>query len=111
MAIAALFALSGLGLAWFPSDAPGSKKRTHHAHFFSVLALYLSVGLFSVIASTVALPEAPLTYIIAQWTFVIYVWLICLYFFYKPSHNHFIFYETIGIVAFFALFISLGLKL
>jgi len=103
------FLLSGFGLSWFPADMPGSKKREHLLHFISVFTLYLSIIAFSVATIFVSYNSAPLVSVIAQLTLVIYIWLMMLYFLYKPSHNHFVFYETIAISTFFILFIALAI--
>jgi len=105
------FLLAGFGLSWFPADAAGSKKREHILHVTSVFILYASILAFSVISIFTTIDTAPVASAVAQSTLVIYIWLMLLYLFYKPSHNHFIFYETIGISAFFLLFIALAVNI
>ncbi len=103
------FLISGFGLSWFPADMPGSKKREHILHLISVYILYFAILAFSIITAFSTYNMAPMANIVALYTLVIYVWLMILYFFYKPSHNHFVFYETIGIATFFILFIVLAI--
>lgn len=104
-----LFLISGFGLSWFPADMPGSKKRKHILHLISVFTLYFTIIAFSIITIFATYNSAPLANIVSQFTLVIYIWLMMLYFFYKPSHSHFVFYETIGISTFFILFIALAI--
>ena len=106
-----LFLLAGFGLSWFPADIAGSKKREHVLHVTSVFILYASILVFSVISIFATTGTAPIASAVAQSTLVTYVWLMLLYLFYKPSHNHFVFYETIGISAFFLLFIALAINM
>ena len=102
------FLLGGLGLSWFPADVPGSKKREHLMHVTSAFTLYFTIMTFSIVSIFAAYDSAPIASAVAQSTLVIYTWLMSLYFFYKPSHDHFVFYETIGISTFFILFIALA---
>lgn len=104
------FLLAGFGLSWFPADAAGSKKREHMLHVVSVFILYISILAFSIMSIFATYNTAPIASAAAQSTLVIYAWLMLLYLFYKPSHNHFVFYETIGISAFFLLFIALAIN-
>lgn len=106
-----LFLLAGFGLSWFPADVAGSKKREHILHVTSVFILYASILAFSLISVFATSDSAPIASAVAQSTLVTYVWLMLLYLFYKPSHNHFVFYETIGISAFFLLFIALAINM
>jgi hypothetical protein len=103
------FLLAGFGLSWFPADVAGSKKREHMLHVVSVFILYVSIIAFSAISIFATSTTAPVASAVAQSTVVIYVWLMLLYLLYKPSHNHFVFYETIGISTFFLLFIVLAI--
>jgi hypothetical protein len=103
------FLISSFGLSWFPADMPGSKKREHILHLTSAYLVYFTIIAFSVITAFVTYNSAPLANIVSMFTLVIYVWLMTLYLFYKPSHNHFVFYETIGISTFFILFIALAI--
>jgi hypothetical protein len=105
------FLLAGLGLSWFPADASGSKKREHVLHVVSVFILYMSIVALSIISIFATSSTAPIVNAVAQSTVVVYVWLMLLYLFYKPSHNHFVFYETIGISTFFLLFIALAISI
>lgn len=105
------FLLAGFGLSWFPADAAGSKKREHILHVVSVFILYASILAFSVISIFATTNSAPIASAVAQSTLVIYLWLMLLYLCYKPSHNHFVFYETIGISTFFLLFIALAINI
>lgn len=104
------FLLAGFGLSWFPADVTGSKKREHILHVTSVFILYASILAFTIISIFATLGTAPIASAVAQSTLVICIWLMLLYLFYKPSHNHFIFYETIGISTFFVLFIALAIS-
>lgn len=101
--------LSGIGLAWFPADIAGSKRPQHLLHLFSVLLLYTTIIALSIVSFFATTNAAPLAHIFTQWTLVIFIWLIGLYLFYKPSHNHFVFYETVAISTFFVLLILLSL--
>ena len=105
------FLLAGLGLSWFPADVSGSKKREHILHVTSVFILYASILAFSIISIFATSDAALVAHAVAQSTLVIYIWLMLLYLFYKPSHNHFVFYETIGISTFFLLFIALAINI
>jgi len=105
------FLLAGLGLSWFPADVSGSKKREHVLHVMSVFILYMSIVALSIISIFATSSTAPIVNAVAQSTVVVYVWLMLLYLFYKPSHNHFVFYETIGISTFFLLFIALAINI
>lgn len=109
-ALVPFFLLAGFGLSWFPADVTGSKKREHILHVISVFILYISIIAFSVISIFATSNITPIASAVAQSTLVIYVWLMLLYLFYKPSHNHFVFYETIGISTFFLLFIALAVN-
>ena len=110
-ALVPLFLLAGFGLSWFPADDAGSKKREHVLHVISVFILYASILAFTIISIFATADTAPIANIVAQSTLVICIWLMLLYLFYKPSHNHFIFYETIGISTFFLLFIALAINM
>ena len=105
------FLLAGFGLSWFPADDAGSKKREHILHVISVFILYASILAFTIISMSAVSSTAPIASAVAQSTLVIYIWLMLLYLFYKPSHNHFVFYETIGISTFFLLFIALAVNI
>lgn len=105
------FLLAGFGLSWFPADAAGSKKREHVLHVTSVFILYASILIFTIISILATSGAAPIASAVAQSTLVICIWLMLLYLLYKPSHNHFVFYETIGISAFFLLFIALAINI
>ena len=105
------FLLAGFGLSWFPADDAGSKKREHILHVISVFILYASILAFTIISMSAVSSTAPIASAVAQSTLVIYIWLMLLYLFYKPSHNHFVFYETIGISTFFLLFIALAINI
>lgn len=109
-ALVPFFLLAGFGLSWFPADVTGSKKREHILHVTSVFILYASILTFTIISIFATLGTAPIASAVAQSTLVICIWLMLLYLFYKPSHNHFIFYETIGISTFFVLFIALAIS-
>ena len=105
------FLLAGFGLSWFPADVGGSKKREHILHVTSVFILYASILAFTIISIFATSGTAPIASAAAQSTLVICIWLMLLYLFYKPSHNHFVFYETIGISTFFLLFIALAINI
>jgi hypothetical protein len=104
------FLLAGFGLSWFPADVAGSRKREHILHVTSVFALYASILVFTIISIFATVNTAPMASAVAQSTLVICIWLMLLYLLYKPSHNHFVFYETIGISTFFVLFIALAIS-
>jgi len=106
-----LFLLAGFGLSWFPADVAGSKKREHFLHVTSVFILYATILAFTIISIFTTSDAAPIASAVAQSTLIICIWLMLLYLFYKPSHNHFVFYETIGISTFFLLFIALAISI
>lgn len=109
--VATVFLLAGVGLSLFPSDTPRSQKRGHLVHLTSAYTLYMAVLVLSVATVFATYYTAPITSTVAQMTVVIYAWLMLLYLFYKPSHNHFILYETIAFSTFFILFISLSFNI
>lgn len=111
-ACASIFLLCGMGIAWFPAEEYGSKSITHHVHYASALLLILDVAfLCFILLFATPTSAAPIAHLAAQWTLVIYTWLVLLYFLYKPSHNHYVIYESVAIYAFFALIILLSLKI